>query len=157
MNNYLGILEESLIKKIQVMDEIQKYNEAQYRIFTETTPDMEKFDGYISEKGRLIDQLNQLDEGFETLYAKVAEELSANRAQYATQIRRMQEQVKTITEKSVSIQAQEARNKALIEAYFAGQRTALRNNRQNSKAVYDYYKNMSKPAYMESQLWDSRQ
>ncbi len=157
MNNYLGILEESLIKKIQVMDEIQKYNEAQYQIFTETTPDMNKFDEYISEKGRLIDQLNQLDEGFETLYAKVAEELSANRAQYATQIRRMQEQVKTITEKSVSIQAQEARNKALIEAYFAGQRTALRNNRQNSKAVYDYYKNMSKPAYMESQLWDSRQ
>ena len=156
MENYLKILEESLQKKLQVMNQIQQYNEAQRQIFTETAPDMGKFDEYIDKKGELIDEINRLDEGFETLYANVEKQLNENRAAYATQIKRLQVLVKEVTDKSMSIQVQEARTKALIEEYFAKQKTGIAENRKSSKAVYDYYKNMSKPVYTESQFMDSR-
>ena len=116
--NYLTLLEESLKRKLQVMAEIQKYNLRQQEIFQAGEADMDKFDEYMEEKGRLIDRLNALDSGFEKLYANVAEELKGNREQYAEQIRTLQGLVAEVTDTSVTIQAQEARNKKLIDDFF---------------------------------------
>lgn len=156
MENYLKILEDSLLKKIKVLDEIAAYNEEQGRIFSQGNADIDKFDEYMDKKGELIDALNRLDEGFETLYERVSEQLKDNRAAYAGQIRRLQELVKEVTDKSVSVQAQEARNKALIEEYFAKERLNLRNNRRTSKAAFDYYKSMSGYNATPPQFMDSK-
>ena len=88
--NYLTLLEESLKRKLQVMDEIQKYNLRQQEIFQSGNVESDKFDEYVDEKGALIDRLNALDSGFEKLYAKVAQELKENREQYTAQIRTLQ-------------------------------------------------------------------
>ena len=79
MNNYLKILEESLHKKSELLDKIQAYNEAQYQIFSGDNVQVDKFDEYIEEKGELVEQVIGLDEGFESLYANLAEELKGNR------------------------------------------------------------------------------
>ena len=42
--NYLTLLEESLRRKLQVMDEIQKYNLRQQEIFQADNVDLERFD-----------------------------------------------------------------------------------------------------------------
>lgn len=157
MENYLNILEESLHKKLEVLEKIEDYNTEQHKIFSEEKASLDEFDEAIEEKGRLIEQLSRLDDGFESLYAKVAEELQNNKSQYAEQIKRMQELVKQVTDKSVSIQAQEARNKALIEEYFAKERAGIRNNRKSSKAAFDYYQSMSRAAAMDPQFMDSKQ
>lgn len=155
--NYLTILEDSLQKKLEVLDAIQVYNARQHELFSEEKADLEKFDEYIDEKGRLIEQLTRLDDGFESLYEKVSKELQDNKSKYAEQIKHMQELVKQITDKSVSIQAEEARNKKLIEEYFAKSRREIRESRKNSKAVYDYYKSMNKAAVATPQFMDSKQ
>lgn len=49
------------------------------------------FDETVEAKSACIDQLNQLDSGFEKLYAQVAEELDQNREDYAKEIRDMQQ------------------------------------------------------------------
>ncbi|MCM1327502.1 MAG: hypothetical protein NC094_11910 [Bacteroidales bacterium] len=157
MENYLNILEESLHKKLEVLDKIEDYNTKQHEIFSEEKASLDEFDEAIEEKGKLIEQLTRLDDGFESLYAKVSEELQSNKAKYAEQIKRMQELVKQVTDKSVSVQAQEARNKALIEEYFAKERAGIRNNRKSSKAAFDYYKSMSSAAAMNPQFMDSKQ
>ena len=157
MENYLNILEESLHKKLEVLEKIESYNMQQNKIFSEEKASLDEFDEAIEEKGRLIEQLSRLDDGFESLYAKVSEELQGNKPKYAEQIKRMQELVKQVTEKSVSIQAQEARNKTLIEEYFAKEREGLRNNRKSSKAAFDYYQSMSRAATMTPQFMDSKQ
>ncbi len=72
------------------------------------------FDETVEAKSACIDQLNQLDSGFEKLYAQVAEELDQNREDYAKEIRDMQQCIRRVTDKSVKIQAQEARNKELM-------------------------------------------
>lgn len=157
MKNYLGVLEESLYKKLQLLDKIQMYNEAQYQVFSGDNVQVEKFDAYIEEKGRLIEEVLKLDEGFETLYANLSEQLKNNREQYAEQIKTLQELVKQVTEKSVIVQAQEARNKSLIESYFAKEKEQIGQGRRSSTVAYNYYANVNKAAQAQPQFMDSRQ
>lgn len=157
MDNYLKILEESLHKKLQVLDEIQVYNEKQKQIFQSDFVELDEFDAAVEEKGKLIEQISKLDEGFEALYSNVAKELDGNREKYASQIQTLKQLIQQVTEKGMSVQAQEARNKALIEAYFAKERVRLRQGRQSSKVAYDYYKSMSNTSMVPPQFLDSKQ
>ena len=47
MDNYLKILEESLRKKLRVLDEIQSYNEKQKQIFQSDSVEMDAFDAAV--------------------------------------------------------------------------------------------------------------
>lgn len=157
MENQLSILSESLDKKLLVLREIQEYNTRQEQAFKQEQADLESFDDAMEEKERLIEKLTQLDEGFEALFERVSLELKDHREQYAPQIQKLQEKVKQVMDLSVSIQAQEARNKKLVEDYFAKAKTGLKQSRQNSRAAYDYYKSMSGSNYASSQYMDSKQ
>lgn len=154
--NYLTLLEESLKRKLQVMAEIQAYNLSQQEIFQADEVEIDKFDEYMAEKESLIEKLTSLDNGFERLYQKVAEELKDNRQKYAEQIKSLQKLITEVTDASVAIQAQEARNKKLIEDYFRKERDGIRMNRKTSKAAIDYYRNMSKSAVVLPQFMDSK-
>lgn len=156
MENQLNILSESLDEKLKVLKEIQEYNLRQEEAFKNGEADLDSFDEAVEEKGQLIERLVRLDDGFETLYEKVAEELRENRARYAAQIKELQEKVAKVTEMSVTIQAQEARNKKLVEDYFAKARSGVRQNRQSSKVAYDYYKSMSGANLPQSHFMDSK-
>lgn len=157
MGTYLNVLEESLYKKLGVLDKIQEYNEKQYQCFSSEQVDMEGFDVAIEEKGKLIDEVNRLDEGFEILYANLSKELENNREKYAHQIKKLQELVKQVTEKSVLIQTQESRNKALIEAYFTKGKSQVKEGRKNARAAFGYYKNLNKAILEDSHAFDLKQ
>lgn len=157
MTNYLKVLEESLHKKLLILDKIQMYNEAQNQVFSGEEVQVDKFDEYIEEKGKLIEEVLKLDEGFETLYANLSEQLKNNREHYAGQIKSLQDLVKLVTEKSVAVQAQEARNKALIENYFTKEKEQIGQGRRSSAVAYNYYANVNKAAQSQPQFLDSRQ
>lgn len=154
--SYLDVLEQSLNEKLKVLDKVQEYNIRQEQLFRSEEPELSQFDSYVAEKGQLIEQIMKLDEGFEILYASVAEELKDNRQKYAEQIKRMQDLVAQVVEKSVAVEAQEKRNKKLVEEYFAKGRSGIRKNRVSSKAAYDYYKTMNKSNVVAPQFMDSK-
>jgi hypothetical protein len=154
MENYLEILTDSLKKKSKVLDEIMQYNSDQENLLRQESISLEELDANMELKDGLIQKLVQLDDGFETLYERIKEQLLTQKDQYKAQIGQMQELISQITEKSVSIQAQEARNKGMIENYFARERGQLRQSRQVSKAAYGYYKSMSNG--VSSQLLDQK-
>ena len=154
--NYLDILEESLLKKNRVLDELKTLSEGQYECITDESKLLESLDPFIERKGELIEELEVLDDGFETLYEKVADELKTDREKYSDQIKRMQELITKITEKSTASQAQEERNKNLIDTYFGKRRTEVREGRINSKAAMNYYRVQSNSAYTDSQFLDSK-
>ncbi len=157
MESQLLILAESLDKKIEVLKDIQKYNEEQEKCFLQGQANLDGFDAAVEKKGQLIERLQRLDNGFETMYQKLREELTGNREKYAEQIRLLQEKVRTVTELGVSIQAQEARNKKLVEEFFSKEREGIRSGRKSSKAAFDYYKNMNQSHYVNPQFMDSKQ
>lgn len=156
MENRLMILSESLDKKIQVLQEIQEYNIRQEQIFSADTVDIAMFDEAVEEKGRLIERLSKLDEGFEILYEGIATQLKDNCKQYASQIKVLQDKITKVTELGNAVLVQEHRNKQLVEGYFAKQRTAIKNSRKASKAAYDYYKKVNSGAE-QSRFYDSKQ
>lgn len=156
INNYLEILEDSLRKKSAVLDEVMEYNKNQEQLLKSQKVSMEDLDANMEQKDGLIQKLTELDEGFEALYGRVKEQLSGNKDIYKVQIKRMQELISQITEKSVSVQAQEARNKKLIEEYFLKEKAQLRQGKKASKAAYGYYKNMSNSGAMPSQFMDQK-
>ncbi|MBE5865446.1 MAG: flagellar protein FlgN [Lachnospiraceae bacterium] len=156
MKSQLTILSESMDQKIKVLLEIQEYNRKQEEAFKNGEADLDSFDEAVEEKGKLIEKLTRLDDGFEALYEGISKELSENRNQYATEIKELQNKIARVTELGTSIQAQEARNKKLIEEYFRGARAGVRQNRQSSKAAYDYYKSMSGVTLSSSRYMDQK-
>ena len=157
MESQLSILAESLDKKLEVLKEIQKYNEEQEKSFQSGQADLDGFDAAVERKGQLIDKLLRLDAGFETLYAGLSEELKEKREKYTEKIKLLKQKITEVTELSISVQAQEQRNKKLVEDYFAKERAGIRDGRKSSKAAYDYYKSMSRSGYVPPQFMDSKQ
>ncbi len=156
MENYLNILEDSLREKLGVLEEISRYNQEQEALLKKPEVSLEELDDNMARKDELIDKLSGLDQGFETLYERIREQLLAGKDAYKAQIKKLQELISQVTEKGVSIQAQEARNKKLVERYFAGEKAQLKQGRQTSKAAYNYYKNMSNSNVMSSQYMDQK-
>lgn len=157
MDNYLKILEESLIKKLQLLTKIEEFNEAQRQVFEAEVVEVDKFDEYIEEKEKLIEQVLHIDDGFETLYANVSGELQNNKDKYAGHITNLKELVRLVTEKHVVVQTQEARNKALVEAYFSKEKKQIGQGRRSSTVAYNYYANVNKATQAQPQFLDSRQ
>ena len=152
MDNYLGILEESLQKKLKVLEEIAVYNQEQEQLLRKESVSLEELDENMSHKDELIQKVTALDEGFETLYERIKEQILTHKDDYKEQIRKLKQLISQVTEKSVSIQAQEARNKKLIEDYFKRERSQLRQNRQSSKAAYNYYKSVNNTNVVMNQM-----
>ena len=141
-DTYIAIMLQSLKKKEQVLDEIIRLDDQQKDTLTDPECPFDVFDETVEAKSACIDQLNQLDSGFEKLYAQVAEELDQNREDYAKEIRDMQQCIRRVTDKSVKIQAQEARNKQLMKEKFSTVQKQATDVRKNSRAITGYYNSM---------------
>ena len=148
---------QSLRKKAAVLDEIIRQDDLQKDYLMDPECEVEKFDETVENKNRLIEQLTYLDSGFEKLYAQVAEELDGKKDEHATEIREMQSLIKSITDKSVMIQAQEARNKDLMMQKFGVIKKHARNVRANSKAITGYYRTMNPVNFMDPQFMEKKQ
>lgn len=153
---YIDIMIQSLERKIQVLDQIIEANLRQESILVDKRADIEEFDKCVEEKSSLIEQMEQLDSGFEKLYARVEEELKLNKESHTKAIRTMQSRIRMITDKSMEIQAQEARNKDLMIRKFAYVKDTAKSLRTNSKIASQYYKNMMKINYVDPQFMDNK-
>ncbi len=140
----LDMLEESLVKKIEVMNKIQEENEKQKELLKNPdNVDEKAFDEILDIKGDLIEQLISLDDGFQSLFDRVKEEVGQNKELYKDQIKRMQDYIQEIMGLSASIEAAEHRNKKLAEDYIANARRQMEFSRQKSSAAFNYYQTMN--------------
>ncbi len=155
-NQYINIMLQSLQKKLKVLDNIIQINKRQKEELENPSLDPDDFDKTIEEKSDLIEQLELLDNGFEKLYEKVREELQANKEEYRDEILQMQNDIRLLTEKSMEIQTQEARNKQLMEQKFASVKKQVKEIRSSQKVVNQYYKNMMKKGYTEPHFLDNK-
>ncbi len=154
--SYLNILEQSLDKKIKILDQIIEQDQLQEQQLQNPSLEPEEFDQTVEEKSRLIDELELLDDGFEQVYDRVKDELKGHKELYKEEIRRMQQKIRQITDKSMQIQTQEARNKMLMEAKFASIHKQVKEIRQSQKMVNQYYRNMMKTNYIDPQFVDNK-
>ena len=155
-NNYIGILLQSLKKKNYVLDRIIIANQKQKEALEDPNLVPEDFDKIVDEKSRLIEELEQLDGGFEQIYDRVREELQEKKEAYKEEIREMQRLIRELTDKSATIQTGELRNKELMQRKFTEVKRQVREIRSSQKIVNQYYKNMMKTSYVDPQFMDNK-
>ena len=153
---YIDIMIQSLERKIQVLDQIIDVNLRQENILEDKKAGIDEFDKSVEDKAALIEQMQQLDSGFEKLYARVEEELKSNKEDHAESIKKMQSLIRKITDKSMEIQAQEARNKDLLVRKITYVKDTAKSLRTNSKVASQYYQNMMKLNYVDPQFMDNK-
>ena len=88
---YVKMLEDSLVKKVELLKQLQGLNLKQREILEdyETTP--EELDENIDKKSNIIDRLDKMDEGFQSVYDKIKDDLVNSKEEYAPEIKHMQE------------------------------------------------------------------
>lgn len=156
MSSYLQILEDSLTKKLELLTGIEKKSLEQAALLRSEELSFQIIDENMDEKGRLIDEIQVLDSGFESLYDKIKAELLEHKDEYKEEIRRIQSLITRVTEKSTSIQAIEARNKAETELVFSRERKALQTKRNAMSIANDYYQSMNKIKNVSPQFLDRK-
>ena len=126
---YLDMMETSLIKKIEVMKQIEAQNIRQKEaLVMEDGFDEETFDDAVRIKSGLIDRLTELNEGFAGLYDKVKDDITADKSRYRAQIEHMQDLIRTVTDISNTIEIQETRNKEIADNIYSGIYSGLKKN-----------------------------
>lgn len=155
-NTYVDIMIQSLQKKIKVLEEIRKINILQKTLLEDEGSDADEFDQTIESKATLIQQMSQLDSGFDKLFDRVKEELNVNKDAYADKIKLMQSLIRAITDLSMELQAQESRNKDLMTRKFVSIKERAKIVRTNTKAASQYYQNMMQLNVVEPQFMDNK-
>lgn len=154
--NCVQILAQSLEKKSKVLDDIIEQNNLQEMILKQTQFDMDAFEKSVDEQNRLIAELDKLDSGFEIVYERTREEMLVNKPKYSKEIALMQKLIQTITDKIVTINAGNLRNKRMAENQFRKERQAIQQNVSKSKVARDYYNSMNKLNCIAPQFYDSK-
>lgn len=154
--NCVQILVQNLEKKSQVLDKIIEQGNLQETILKQDKFDMDAFEKSIDEQNRLIEELDKLDRGFESLYDRIREELLAHKEKYTVEIKRMKELIQQITDKVVIVNAAELRNKRMAENQFKKEKIAIQQSVSKSKVARDYYNSMNKLNCVAPQFYDSK-
>ena len=140
---YVNMMVDSLDRKKRILEYILVKTREQESLLKDEEMDPEAFRAIIDEKGEQIDELNKIDEGFDTLFSYVEKEIKENRMTYRKQIEQMQQLIGDVSELGIQIQALEHQNSGHFKVYLANQRKLIRDFNVNSRTTTSYYQNMA--------------
>lgn len=140
---YVSMLVDTLRKKEAILTTLYEQTQRQEALLKDEEMSVEEFQRTVDEKGEKIQELNELDEGFDALFKMVKKEISANRECYREEIQTMQKQIEEVTELGVKLQVLEHQNSDRLKIYLANQRRVIRDFHVNNKTAANYYKNMA--------------
>ncbi|MCR5746580.1 MAG: hypothetical protein K6G03_02635 [Lachnospiraceae bacterium] len=153
---YISMLIESQEKKLELLDRAIELDKQQEEMITGNPPDMEALNANLTAKGALVDELNKLDDGFDSVYAKVRNELIDNKEAHKEQILRLQELIRKITEKIAEVEALEARSKLNVDNFLKKRRKSLKDGKVSVKAANVYSNNMRKAYNLSPYFVDNK-
>lgn len=151
MSVYLSVLQSSLKNKYDYLEKILKETEKQQEAVSSEELDMEKFDAAIVEKGQCLLRIQELDDGFNSIYGKISDTLHQEKERYKPQILEMQNMLRTLTDLGVRIQALEQKNKGKFDSLVAKKRREIKNFQESNRTANTYYQHMAN----QHQQWQS--
>ena len=150
------VLLQSLEKKNRLLDQMILQNGIQEEILKQEEFDMDAFDAAIDQQSAYVEQLDKLDQGFESVYDRVREDLIENKERYRNEISRMKEQIQQITDKIVTLNAGNMRNKMLAENQFKKKRQEIGTGASQNRVARNYYNSMNNLNYVSPQFYDNK-
>ena len=140
---YISVLHDSLSRKVEIVKEILELTKEQSRILSAQDMDSDRFDDIIDEKGVRIDEMLEIDKGFNVTFERVRDILQNNKEEYRSQIIEMQNFIRVITDMSVDLESLEQSNKNKCNEFLHNKRKEIKEFNQSSTTAASYYRNMS--------------
>lgn len=150
------ILLQSLEKKNALLDQMIRQNSVQENILKQDEFDMDAFDEAIDQQSAYVDELDRLDRGFEAVYDRLREDIVGNKDRYRDEILRMKEQIQQITDKIVTLNAGNMRNKMLAENQFKKKKHEIGSGVSKNRVATNYYNSMNNLHYVSPQFYDNK-
>ncbi len=146
VDDYIQIMIESLNKKSELLDRLIRNNEEQHecvagKVYEEV--DWDSFNLIVAQKQTSIDRIIKMDEGFQSLYDRVKEQLNEDRDRYADKIRQIQGLITKITGQGVKITTGEERNRKIIDKIFGNRKKEIKRTRNSLRVASSYAQTMS--------------
>lgn len=143
---YVTILHDSLRKKFEVVKKILDMTRQQKKLLSIekiTELDTDAFDRIVDDKQCLIDEMVELDKGFDVVFKKVGTYISENKYTYQSQILEMKNLIRSITDISIELQSLEQQNKNYFNRFLREKRHEISSFKTSNKVAVSYYQNMS--------------
>lgn len=140
---YINILIDTLNKKLNILKQIMDETGIQKDLLDNTPLDVEKYEESFAVKDVLINNILELDQGFENLYDRIKEEITSNKNKYREEILTLQGLIQELTDISIKLQLLESSNKIKMEVYFKNQKSEIKRKKIFNKTALGYYKNMT--------------
>ena len=140
---YVDMMCDALKRKKQILQVLLDQTRLQETLLRDEEMDPEQFNITIEKKGTQIEELNKIDEGFESLFKYVEKEITSNKLAYKEKIQKMQQLIGEVSELGIRIQALEHQNSVHFEVYLANQRKKIRDFHVSNKTASSYYQNMA--------------
>jgi hypothetical protein len=153
---YLAVMIATLTKKSEILAELIELSKQQEALIKEDKIDEDLFNRNIEEKDQRIRKLLELDEGFETVYLYLKEELAVNKDKYREEIQKLKDLITTVTNQGVRLQVIEKQNKSRMDVYFRTKRSEIRNLQRSSQTATSYYKNITNQDHQQSYFFDKK-
>lgn len=140
---YVNMMVDSLKRKQQILTFLYDCTKDQEQLLKDEDMDADAFMQLIDAKGERIDELTTIDEGFDTMFRLVKEEIEKNREDYREEIQKMQKLISEVSELGVQIQALEQQNSGHFKTYLARHRKEIHDFNMNNRTANSYYQNMA--------------
>lgn len=140
---YIALLEDTLKRKKEILLFLLDKTKQQQKALAGDKMDSEVFEAVLKEKKEKIDELTEIDEGFDSIYKRISDEIKEHKEKYKDAIVRMQALIKEIMDLSMKIQTLEHKNSERFKLHLAKEKSRIRDVKMSSKMATSYYQNMA--------------
>ena len=155
-STYVDILVMALKKKITILEQMDRDSLEQEALLKKQEVSMEEIESTEEKKRISLEELEKADMGFERVYERVKDAFQENRYLYEAEIKEMQQLIKKITDYTAKIQAQELRNKQLMEYYFQRKKNEVKAFQFNQHSANKYTSHLADRESGVSYFFDNK-
>lgn len=151
---YIRMLLDVLVKKEMYLGKLLDLTMDQEDLLKQSTFDEIAFFQLVEQKDEILNKISEIDQGFQSIYNRVAEVLQENKEQYKEQILQMQSLIAKVTDHGIKITSLEQKNKVLLQQRLQEKKQGIRQFKVGKKTADKYYKNMIKMQTGASYFFD---
>lgn len=153
---YVDILKSSLVRKKDYLSEILELTLAQGKLVREDDFDEEAFEDILDKKEILIQNVNEIDKGFTSVYDRVRDEIIEHKDGFREELSGIQKLIRQCVDLGMKIEAEEERNRNSLELAFSTKFKGIRQLKQSKSVANKYYRAMSNGMVNDSMLYDTK-
>ncbi|MGN0154393.1 MAG: hypothetical protein ACI4A3_08065 [Lachnospiraceae bacterium] len=153
---YVQVLVATLQKQVQVLNDILKVTQEQSAIANAIDFDESMLEESLNKKEILIAKLNELDNGFVSVYGRVRNEIMGKQKIYKEEISQLQSLIKECTDLGVEIKVAEERNRDKMAQCFANKHKDYGAKRTAASVASRYHQTMNNAKTLDSYFFNQK-